>query len=368
MQFVLRFFMTVVALVWISEAKAQEKLPVKQLKNGEYPPLFFSLFGNDINKAIPSIGSFAVWRHNALIYERYFHGATDSTLFNVKSITKSVVSAIGGIAKDKGLLPGLQTPVLHILPEYVPPTAYPANLWFISTKKENDSIRGTLTLQDLLTMQTGFQWNDFDNLAAAYVSSSDPVKLMLELPFADYPGQTFNYCSGAASIFGAVLSKLIQSDLKEFANTYLFNPIGTNVRSWDTDPSDRYVGASEMYLTNPDLIRFGLLYLHKGQVGNKQIIAESWINESLAEHATLNKWPVLPNANGYGYFWWRRITNGYQAYVASGACGQLICIIPKLDMVIAATCFINSKNRGRSEIKLLHSFIDKVVAATKAQY
>ena len=309
-----------------------------------------------------------MWQHNGLIYEKYFHGATDSTLFNVKSITKSIISAIGGIVKDKGLLPDLKTPVLNILTEYAPPASYPTNVWFASTKVENDSIRKTMTLQDLLTMQTGFQWDDFDNLAAAYISSLDPVKLMLELPFEDYPGQSFNYCSGAASIFGAVLSKLIQGDLQDFANTYLFYPIGAKLKRWDKDPTGRYVGASEMYLTNPDLICFGLLYLHNGKVNEEQIIAESWIKESLAEHAKLNKWPVLPNANGYGYYWWRRRTNGYQAYVASGACGQLICIIPKLNMVIATTCFINAKNRGRSEIKRLHQFIDKVVKATKVLY
>jgi CubicO group peptidase (beta-lactamase class C family) len=134
-----------------------------------------------------------------------------------------------------------------------------------------------------------------------------------------------------------------------------------SMQRWDTDPLGRYSGASESFLTAPDLMKFGLLYLHNGKANGKQVISPSWIKESWEAHATLNKWPVLPHANGYGYYWWRRKTNGYQAYIASGAGGQLICVIPALDMVLVTTCFWNDANRGRVEIKLLHSYIDKVV-------
>jgi CubicO group peptidase (beta-lactamase class C family) len=343
-----------------------QKLPCRKPNKTEYNPTFFPAFQKEINSAIPSLGSFAVLRHDTLVYEHYFHGGTDTMLFNIKSITKSVISAIGGIAKDNGKLPDLHTPVLNILTEYNH-TSYPENVWFASIRAQNDSIRKTLTLQNVLTMQTGFEWDDFGSLASAYVSSSDPVRFMLDLPFNDNPGETFNYCSGASSIFGAVLHKVLKTDLKEYANSNLFNPINVTLKKWDTDPTGRYAGASEMYLTTQDLIRFGLLYLKNGKANGKQIISESWIKESLAKHATLDKWPTLINPNGYGYFWWRRKTNGHQAYIASGAGGQLICVIPDLDMVIATTCFFNEKNRGRIEIKLLHSFIDKVVLATMPQ-
>lgn len=359
-------FLLILLTSFSSKIQAQQfpqKLHYRKPNITEYNPAFFPAFQKEINLAVPSLGSFSVLLHDTLVYEHYFHGATDTTLFNIKSITKSIISAIGGIAKDNGKLPDLNTPVLNILTEYNHPP-YSENVWFASFRTQNDSIRKTLTLQNILTMQTGFEWDDFGPLANAYVSSSDPVKFMFDLPFTDNPGETFNYCSGASSIFGAVLDKVLQTDLKEYANSNLFNPINVTLKRWDTDPTGRYVGASEMYLTTQDLIRFGLLYLKNGKANGKQIISESWIKESLAKHASLDKWPTLINPNGYGYFWWRRKTNGYQAYVASGAGGQLICIIPDLDMVIATTCLFNEKNRGRKEIKLLHSFIDKVVLAT----
>jgi CubicO group peptidase (beta-lactamase class C family) len=361
-----RFFISlIVFVIFTGKAKAQhtgQTLPVKKPSKTEQA--FFSNFQKKINTAVPSLGSFALIRHDTMIYEHYFHGGTDSTLFNIKSITKSVISAMGGIARDKNLLPELNTPVLNILTEYNK-APYPGNVWFAESRMEDDSIRKKLSLQNLLTMQTGFEWDDFGPLADAYVSSSDPVKFMLDLSFADEPGETFNYCSGASSVFGAVLDKVLKTDLKDYANENLFNPIQVTLHRWDKDPTGRYVGASEMYLTTQDLLRFGMLYLNSGKANGKQVISEAWIKESLAGHATLNKWPVLPNANGYGYFWWRRKTNGHQAYIASGAGGQLICIVPDLDMVIAATCFFNEKNRGRMEIKLLHSFIDEVILALK---
>lgn len=69
---------------------------------------------------------------------------------------------------------------------------------------------------------------------------------------------------------------------------------------------------------------------------------------------------VLPSANGYGYYWWRRKTNGHQAFVAVGYGGQIICIVPDLRMIIVTTCFLGEKNRGRIELKKLHGFIDQI--------
>lgn len=62
-------------------------------------------------------------------------------------------------------------------------------------------------------------------------------------------------------------------------------------------------------------------------------------------------WDVVPNANGYGYYWWRRQTNGHQAFVAVGHGEQIICIVPDLQMIITTTCFLGEKNTGRIELK-----------------
>jgi CubicO group peptidase (beta-lactamase class C family) len=299
---------------------------------------------NEANDSIPSLGSVLVWKDNTLISENYFHKANSETQFNVKSVTKSIVSALTGIAKDRGLLPDLNARVISILPEYDTNTS--------ANKKK-------LSLRDLLTMQTGIIWDDND--PPANKNKLDYLQLYLNSPFDSKPGTKFRYSTPASHLMGVAVSQCIKANLKTFADSVLFAPVGVIVKEWPSDKLGHTFGGSELQLKANDLLKFGLLYLNEGKVNDKQIISSSWIKESTGEQVVLNEWDVLPGANGYGYFWWRRKTNGHQAYVASGYGGQLICVIPDLKMVIVTTCFVNDKNRGRSEIKRLHGFIDRIV-------
>jgi CubicO group peptidase (beta-lactamase class C family) len=316
--------------------------------------------------SIPSLGSVLVWQNNKIVCEEYFNGANDSTSFKVKSVTKSVVSALAGIANDYKLLPELKTPVFSLFPEYATDFTKNQNIGFIELIKSNDSLKRLITLRDLITMQTGYLWDDNSPLSSrVFNSSSDPVRTTLDLPFEDFPGTKFKYCTPATHVVGVIVSKSIKGNLKEFADTALFKPIGVTIKSWSNDPLGRTMGGTELSMRSIDMIKFGLLYLNEGMMNGKQIISKSWIKESTSEQVKLNKWDVLPGANGYGYFWWRRKTNGHQAFVASGYGGQLICVIPDLQMVIVTTCFVDERNRGRSEIKRLHGFIDKIVKVSK---
>jgi CubicO group peptidase (beta-lactamase class C family) len=315
--------------------------------------------------SVPSLGSFLVWQNNHLVCEEYFNGANNNTSFKVKSVTKSVVSALAGIANDNKLLPDLASPVFNLFPEYATDLTKNKNIGFTELIKDNDSLKRIITLRDLLTMQTGYLWDDNSPLSSrVFNSSSDPVRSTLDLPFESIPGTTFKYCTPASHVAGVVVAKYVKQNLKEFADSMLFKPIGVNITSWSTDALGRTMGGTELSMKATDMIKFGLLFLNEGKVDNKQIISSSWVIESTNEQVKLNEWDVLPGANGYGYYWWRRKTNGHQAFVASGYGGQLICVIPDLKTVIVTTCFVNDKNRGRSEIKRLHSFIDKIIKVT----
>jgi CubicO group peptidase (beta-lactamase class C family) len=300
----------------------------------------------EASDSIPSLGSILVWKNNGIVYEEYFNGANPETNFNVKSITKSIVSALAGIARDRSLMPDVNTPVLKILPEYDTDT-------MLYKKK--------LSLKNLLTMQVGILWDDNNPPTGKTV---EYLKLYLETPFETAPGTKFRYSTPGSHLLGVAVAKCAKTNLRNFADTVLFNHIGINVTDWPSDKSGRTFGGSELRLKSMDMIKFGLLYLNEGSVNNKQIISKEWIKESTGEQVVLNEWDVLPDANGYGYYWWRRKINGHQAFVASGYGGQLICVIPDLKMVITTTCFVNDNNRGRSEIKRLHGFIDKIVKAT----
>ena len=321
---------------------------------------FFESFTHRINDSIPSLGSMLISQENNLIYEQYFNGANKETEFNVKSVTKSITSVLAGIAKNKNLLPELNTPVMKILPEYNISRTKFKNTANIESKTTFDSIRNTVTINHLLTMRGGFTWVENSDISRAMGNSSDPVKFTLELPFEEYPGDTFNYNTGETYIFGAVLSKVVKTNLKKFGDDNLFKPLNINVSRWDTDVMNRNLAGSELYLKSIDMLKFGQLILNNGKLGNKQIVSQKWLEESTSEQVKLDNWDVMPNANGYGYYWWRRKTNGHQAFVATGYGGQLICIIPDLKMVIVTTCLLNDKNKGRIEIKKVHSFIDEI--------
>lgn len=327
-----------------------------------YKPVFFDAFTKELEDSSKALGAFIVWRKQGVVYEHYFHGASPESWFNIKSITKSVVSALTGIALEKKLIPDVNTPVMKFFPEYGKSRSVSTKgyVYYADGMAYNDSVRKTLTFRHLLTMQPGFDWNDYGQLVSAWIFSSDPVKFALDLPFSDTPGTKFVYCSPATSLVAAAVAKAVHTDLRSFAQKNLFDPAGITIQRWDVDPLGRYMGASESYLTAKDMMRFGLLYLHKGKVGNKQIVPQAWVEASTVEQARLDYWDILPNANGYGYFWWRRKTNGHQTFFASGACGQLIVVVPDLEMVIIAGTRLDKPHRNREELRMLHLMIDKL--------
>lgn len=347
------FFLILLSFTFKSTLFAQNQKVLKDIANSAYD-------------SIPSLGAILIWQHNTMLHEAYFNGANDSMLFKVKSVTKSVVSALAGIAYDQHLLPDLKTPVYNLFPEYATDFTKNKNIGFPELIKNNDSLKREITLQHMLTMQTGYLWDDNDPLSSrVFNSSSDPVRSTLDLPFEAFPGKKFKYCTPASHLIGVVIAKSVKGNLKVFADTALFKPLGITNTSWSCDAQGRTMGGTELSMKATDMLKFGLLYLNEGKANSKQIISKSWINSSTSEQVVLNEWDVLPGANGYGYFWWRRKTNGHQAFVASGYGGQLICVIPDLKMVIVTTCFVDERNRGRSEIKRLHGFIDQIVKATK---
>lgn len=330
-----------------------------------YHKTFFQKTGKQACEDVPSLGAMLVWRKNGLVYEQYFHEASDSTAFDIKSVTKCITSALTGIVHDQGLLADLNTPVLTILPEYSKTVSNNEKTWYPEVIQTTDSFKRLLTIKNLLTMQTGFFWDDNNPLIhRAFQASSDPARFMLDLTYSNPPGTTFRYCTGACQVVSAILEKSVKTGLREYADRMLFKPAGITVLSWPADQQGIPAGGSAMTMNAQSMMKFGLLFLNEGKVNGKQLLSKAWVTESTSEQVKLDEWDVMPGANGYGYYWWRRISNGHQAYVASGYGGQLICIVPDLDLIIVTTCFINEQNRGRTEIKRLHKFIDKIVKAS----
>jgi CubicO group peptidase (beta-lactamase class C family) len=276
-------------------------------------------------------------RHGKLIFEQYYPGrdqhwgeAPTDVAFgptvphDLRSITKSVVALLLGIAVDKGWVKDLDQPVLSLLPAY-------ADLK--SPEKER------IKLRDLLTMSAGFAWSEDapygvpENSETQMDLAADPCRYVLEQPIANQPGAIWTYSGGSAALIACVLRQATRQNIDQLAQSVLFDPLQIKEVSWARYPATgEPVAASGLRLIPRDTLKIGQLVLGKGQWRGAQIAPASFI-----EAAT------TPQINGpglmfYGYqFWLGRslIAKREVDWIAGvGYGGQRLYIVPSLDLVV----------------------------------
>ena len=264
-----------------------------------------------VGNRLPELRALLVVIGGRIVVERYFRGARPAEPVNTKSVTKSVLSALTGIALTQGVLDSLNAPVTKWLAADIPDSADPRV--------------GQLTVRHLLTMTGGFEWQENGPITGEWMRSPNQVRFMLGTRMAASPGREFNYSTGAVPLLAVALSRATGMDLAEYADTVLFGPIGVRPGSWGRDAQGHIEGGSELYLTPRDMARFGLLYLGRGRWKDRQIVPEAWVLESTRPHGRVD----------YGYLWsylpeeW-----GGPAINALGYGGQLISIVPDANAVI----------------------------------
>ena len=235
---------------------------------------------------------------------------------SLNSCTKSVLSALVGIAINEGYINSVNDKVLDYFPDM--------KIANIDQRKQN------LKIVDLLTMSTGFDWELSNNLSTnQMLQSPNWTKFVLDRPMKEDPGQSFNYCNGAAHLISSIIQKTTGKSAGEFAAEKL--QLGIQDAYWSFSPENVNSGYSGMYLQPTDMAKFGYLYLKKGIWNGQQIIPEIWINESTKEHIKATWTPLFP---GYGYMWW---TNRFGGYSALGYGGNYIFVIPASQLVVVFT-------------------------------
>jgi CubicO group peptidase (beta-lactamase class C family) len=236
--------------------------------------------------------------------------------WNGRSVTKCVMSALTGIALEKGILKSLEITLGESLP---------------SVPKEKQEI----TLWQLLTMTSGLPFTDKIPEMPRWLKSKNWVEYLLTLPLAFRPGEKFSYSSGNTHLLAAVINKHLDTKLRDFAQTELFNPLGIGNPYWESDPQGIPFGAANLFLPIRDMLKIGYLYLQKGFWEGKQLISQEWVNES-----TTPKVHAKDNFE-YGYAWWLRnyaLSNQkkpVKVICACGWAGQRIYIIPEMEIVAA---------------------------------
>ncbi len=273
----------------------------------------------------PNTHSILIIKDNKLVFEEYFYEHNKNKVHELRSATKSIVSALTGIAIDKGYIKSKNETVLSFFPEY--------SIQNPSKAKEK------ITIENLLTNESGLDCdvsnpNSVGN-ETTMNNSEDWVKFTLDLPMIDSAGGKGMYCSGNPITLGRIIEKSTKQTLPDFAKENLFKPLGISNFVWNFKPDKSSVETfCQAYLTSRDLAKLGLLYLNIGRWKNKQIISENWVNLSLKKHS-------IVQGVDYGYLWWNKYleSNGkkYFSFAAQGNGGQKIYIFKELNMVIVTT-------------------------------
>jgi CubicO group peptidase (beta-lactamase class C family) len=271
-----------------------------------------------------------LYHRGRLVLEEYFYGYDVDRPHQLRSATKSVVSALAGIAIDRGALSGVREPVLARLG--------------VTDVANPDSRKSRITLEDLLTMRSGLACDDHDATSPGNESriyeTADWVRAAVDLPTIADPGSVGHYCSVGVALVGRMVERAVGESLPDFAEASLFAPLGIRRADWQwnyelTSANREF---SQIHLRPRDMLKLGIVYADSGRWHGRQVLPTRWVATSLAAHSRVD------NAD-YGYFWWKlamRVeTPGGERIVpyaaAQGNGGQKICIFPQYDLVVVFT-------------------------------
>jgi CubicO group peptidase (beta-lactamase class C family) len=272
---------------------------------------------------VPNLRSLLIVRNGKLVSEAYFHGSKASDGHDLHSCTKSITSALYGVALAEGTMTSAQFfgSIFDILPQYRP--ADPLDP------------KNGVTPAHLLTMSAGLQWDDGTATFTKWFAAPDSVKYVWDQPMVATPGTVWNYDSGLTHTAGRILTQLTGMELADYADAKIFKPLGIQAMRWDHDAQGHYWGSGGSFIKARDMARFGYLYLNRGLVDGKQIVPAAWVDATTKPVFKVGI-PSRPNYY-YGTGWWTDIIAGYQIYSALGWGGQWIMEVPALNMVIVVT-------------------------------
>ncbi|HEY1800193.1 MAG TPA: serine hydrolase [Terriglobales bacterium] len=282
------------------------------------------------NGTYKDVHSVLLYQHGKLVMEEYFYGYNIVRPHQLRSATKSVVSALAGIAIDHGAISGVNE---RVLPEMK-----------YGTYANPDPRKSTITLGNFLSMSSGLDCNDHSSTSPGRETvlddTPDWVKATFDLPMINNPGSKAYYCSGGVAVVGRLVENAVHLKLPEFAQANLFAPLGILSADWfwNYDLTNANKEYAQIHLRPRDMLKLGMLYADGGRWQGRQIISSSWVKASLAAQSQVDN-------TDYGYFWWRPWLNvetpeGPQHVTmnaAQGNGGQKIYLLPQYDFIAVFT-------------------------------
>ncbi len=298
---------------------------------------------SDIINNQPSVKGILITRNGKIVYEKYYSGFSADSIYNVWSITKSVVSMLTGIALKRNDLDSLSEHVCTLMPSNV-------------TTGINENCR-EITLAHLMTMTSGLSW--YKPGTAIAMRRYEEMDQIFACPPSNAPGSTFKYDGANAHAVSMLLQNTIKKPLNEYAESHLFRPLGIEKYRWEQDNSGYFLGSEGLYLTARDLAKLGYLMMMKGKWDGKQILTEEYYCSS----TTQQNIGGFPGYDAYGLLWWVGKASPYETFYALGTGGQLLAVTPALGIV--AVIVVDSNHPKADLYKPRQLYYDYIIPAVK---
>lgn len=312
---------------------------------------------NMINKDYSNMTGMVILKEGKSVYENYYNGYTEANRIHIFSVTKSIISALFGIALDKGYIDSIEQKVLEFYPEYM-------------VKRGEKTIQN-IKIKDMLTMTAPYKYKF--NPYTKYFTSMDWVKFSLDVLGGKGHIGEFRYAPIVGpDILSGILVKATGQSVFDFAKENLFTPLGitvernitfhskeeqmafykaTDVSGWVASPTGVNTAGWGLTLSPMDMAKIGQLFLSKGIWNGERIISEKWIIESTSEQS---RWKQrnLP----YGYLWW--LGEQDNGYAAMGDGGNIIYVRPEKNMVVAITSLFLPRVKDR--IDFIKKYVEPI--------
>ena len=294
-----------------------------------------------------SIRTLHIAQSGTLQVAESYNGASPGAATNVKSASKLLISALVGMAIEREVLTGVDQPIVDLLEDQLP--------------AEPDPRLNDITVGHLLSMQAGLRRTSGPNYGA-WVNSDNWVRNALNQPFSDVPGGDMLYSTGNTHLLSAILTRETDRTTYRLVNDWL-GPAGVRVDSWVNDPQGIPLGGNQVSMTPESLLAFGELYRRGGRTADgTQLIPRDWIEAS---------WRVRTQSrytgDGYGYTWFVRGFAGYQGYYGWGYGGQMLYVLPELELTVVITSGTDGPSGRTGYREALHDFLSKHIVPEAVQ-
>ena len=285
--------------------------------------------------ALSNIYGLLVIKNGRLIAEGYFNEGAVERKNVLQSVTKSYVSALVGIALDRGCLSSVDQRMTEFFPELA--------------DRVDDPRKEQITIRDLLQMRAGYPWEVREPPYLDTLVYSDNWRWLphlVDFPLTHDPGIEFGYSNLTSHLLGVIVARACDTDLASFGQEHLFSPIEAEVGDWSRDADGYNYGNAGISFTARDMAKFGLLYLRDGGYEGNRVLSADWVEESLrrySEGVYDNEWRSEASDRymnsyfrdvGYGYQWWSARAGDHRFDFAWGYGGNLIILLEELNMMV----------------------------------